>query len=473
MTTETLARHTGARLLRRRSSPSLGILQPAYRSVTVGALALVSLSAFEALAVTTAMPAIVETLNGLSMYALAFGAPLATSIIGLVLGGSWSDARGPATSVRLGAGLFTLGLLLAGFAVSMPMLLVGRAVQGLGTGLLNVALLVVVGRCFPERLRPRVLAGFAAAWVVPSIVGPAVSGLLVEHAGWRWVFLSVALMAPLAAAPVLLRLRQTSDAQGKPAPASASSTNRRLGWAVAAGVGVALLQVAGQGRGFTAGMLALVGGVLLAPAAPRLLPAGTFRLVRGAPTVMALRGAAAAAFVGAQVFLPLLLIRERGLSPTTAGIALTTGSIAWFTGSWLQGRLPEPALRPTLLRIGMWSIATGVGTAIAVVLTTGPIAILIAGWAAVGGGMGIVVPVLSLLAFDLAEPGEQGVMSASLAISDALFSTVALTVAGATFSVLLGVSATAPFLAGFAVAATVASLGALVAARVQSPSRAG
>lgn len=473
MTTETLARHTGVRLLRRRSSPSLGILQPAYRSVTVGALALVSLSAFEALAVTTAMPAIVETLNGLSMYALAFGAPLATSIIGLVLGGSWSDARGPATSVRLGAGLFTLGLLLAGFAVSMPMLLVGRAVQGLGTGLLNVALLVVVGRCFPERLRPRVLAGFAAAWVVPSIVGPAVSGLLVEHAGWRWVFLSVALMAPLAAAPVLLRLRQTSDAQGKPAPASTSSTNRRLGWAVAAGVGVALLQVAGQGRGFTAGMLALVGGVLLAPSAPRLLPAGTFRLVRGAPTVMALRGAAAAAFVGAQVFLPLLLIRERGLSPTTAGIALTTGSIAWFTGSWLQGRLPEPALRPTLLRIGMWSIATGVGTAIAVVLTTGPIAILIAGWAAVGGGMGIVVPVLSLLAFDLAEPGEQGVMSASLAISDALFSTVALTVAGATFSVLLGVSATAPFLAGFAVAATVASLGALVAARVQSPSRAG
>ena len=188
---------------------------------------------------------------------------------------------------------------------------------------------------------------------------------------------------------------------------------------------------------------------------------------------MALRGAAAAAFVGAQVFLPLLLIRERGLSPTTAGIALTTGSIAWFTGSWLQGRLPEPALRPTLLRIGMWSIATGVGTAIGVVLTTGPIAILIAGWAAVGGGMGIVVPVLSLLAFDLAEPGQQGVMSASLAISDALCSTVALTVAGATFSVLLGVSPTAPFLAGFAVAATVASLGALVAARVQSHSRGG
>jgi MFS family permease len=476
MTTETLAHHPGARLLRRRSTTSLGILQPAYRSVTVGALALVSLTAFEALAVTTAMPAIVESLNGLSMYALAFGAPLATSIIGLVLGGSWSDARGPATSVRLGAGLFTVGLLLAGFAVSMPMLLVGRAVQGLGTGLLNVALLVVVGRCFPERLRPRVLAGFAAAWVVPSIVGPAVSGMLVEQAGWRWVFLSVALMAPLAAAPVLLRLRQTSDAGGAASTsstASPSSTNRRLSWAVAAGVGVALLQVAGQGRGFAAGIVALVGAVLLAPSAPRLLPAGTFRLVRGAPTVMALRGAAAAAFVGAQVFLPLLLIRERGLSPTTAGIALTTGSIAWFTGSWLQGRLPEPALRPTLLRIGMWSIATGVGTAIGVVLTTGPIAILIAGWAAVGGGMGIVVPVLSLLAFDLAEPGQQGVMSASLAISDALFSTVALTVAGATFSVLLGVSATAPFLAGFAVAATVASLGALVAARVQSHSRGG
>ena len=54
----------------------------------------------------------------------------------------------------------------------------------------------------------------------------------------------------------------------------------------------------------------------------RLLPIGTLRAARGLPTVVALRGIAASAFFGTEVFLPLLLSRERGLSPTWAGVAL-------------------------------------------------------------------------------------------------------------------------------------------------------
>ena len=94
------------------TAPGGGILSRAHRSVTLGALALVSLTAFEALAVTTAMPVIVQALDGLALYALAFGAPLATGIVGMVLGGSWADARGPAAPLRAGTAVFTLGLLL-------------------------------------------------------------------------------------------------------------------------------------------------------------------------------------------------------------------------------------------------------------------------------------------------------------------------------------------------------------------------
>ncbi|OWB21642.1 MFS transporter [Xanthomonas oryzae pv. oryzicola] len=65
----------------------------------------------------------------------------------------------------------------------------------MGAGAYSVALYVIVGRLYPEVLRPCVFATFSAGWVVPSLIGPGISGWIVQHAGWRWVFLSVPLLA--------------------------------------------------------------------------------------------------------------------------------------------------------------------------------------------------------------------------------------------------------------------------------------
>ena len=151
-------------------------------------VALVALHAFEALAVAAAMPTVAEALDGLRLYALAFGGTLATSVIGMTLAGRWADRRGPARPLWYGLACFVLGLLLAGFAVRMGMLVAGRLMQGLGAGAISVSLYVMVGRSYPEHLRPKVFAAFSAGWVVPSMVGPALSGLIVQHLGWRWVF---------------------------------------------------------------------------------------------------------------------------------------------------------------------------------------------------------------------------------------------------------------------------------------------
>ncbi|MCZ9338884.1 MFS transporter, partial [Streptomyces sp. TRM76130] len=75
-----------------------------------------------------------------------------------------------------GIGGFAAGLLVSGTAQTMWLFILGRAVQGLGGGLVIVALYVVVGRAYPERLRPAIMAAFAAGWVVPSVVGPLASG---------------------------------------------------------------------------------------------------------------------------------------------------------------------------------------------------------------------------------------------------------------------------------------------------------
>ncbi|WP_312786829.1 MFS transporter, partial [Stenotrophomonas indicatrix] len=143
------------------------ILSARYRATTLGMVALVSLHAFEALAVAAAMPTVAEALDGLRLYALAFGGTLATSVIGMTLAGRWADRHGPARPLWWGLACFVLGLLLAGFALRMGMLVAGRLLQGLGAGAISVSLYVMVGRTYPEHLRPKVFAAFSAGWVVP------------------------------------------------------------------------------------------------------------------------------------------------------------------------------------------------------------------------------------------------------------------------------------------------------------------
>jgi hypothetical protein len=131
--------------------------------VTLGAVAMIFLAATQALAVTTVMPLVSADLGGAALYAVAFAGTLATSVIGMVAVGAWCDRKDPVLPLTTAVALFVAGLLVAGFAPSMPVLVLGRLLQGLGTGGQTVALYVVVRARVPRgppraRLR-RVLRG--------------------------------------------------------------------------------------------------------------------------------------------------------------------------------------------------------------------------------------------------------------------------------------------------------------------------
>nr|WP_256091763.1 MFS transporter [Micromonospora haikouensis] len=463
------------------------LFAPALRAMTVGVVALVSLLAFEALAVGTAMPTVARSLDGLSLYGLAFGGAFASGVVGMVVSGVWCDARGPRAPVWHGVGWFVAGLLVAGSASTMGVLVAGRMVQGFGSGLLSVALYVVVGRAYPEALHRRIFAAFAAAWVIPSLVGPAIAGLVVEYLGWRWVFLAV----PAVAVPALLLVQPglrslAPSAVVRPSAGAAA----RVGWAFGAGASAALLHYGGQQRGVLA--VGLVGAALagLFCCAPRLLPAGFLRAGRGLPTVVGLRGLASAAFAGAEVVIPLMLSRERGLTPTGAGLVLTVGALSWSAGSWLQGRLPAPGaavpgtasatrrgflaglrdrLAPrssaTLVRAGLACITGGTATVALAVWPAVPLPVCVLGWAAAGLGMGLLYPSLSVLTLELSAPGEQGRNSSSLQLGDSLFAATVLALTGAVLA-----AGTTPGRSSYAVtlvlAAGLAGLGVLLAGRV-------
>jgi len=135
------------------------------RRLTVGLTLMVTCTALEALAVATTMPATVRDLGGLSLYGWAFSAFMLTNLVGITLAGDEADRRGPARPLAMGIALFTIGLLIAGTAPAMLVVVAGRAVQGLGAGIIGSVAYVAVGRGYPEAARPRMLAGAGSFWV--------------------------------------------------------------------------------------------------------------------------------------------------------------------------------------------------------------------------------------------------------------------------------------------------------------------
>ncbi|MGN6109892.1 MAG: MFS transporter [Kofleriaceae bacterium] len=455
------------------SSPPLGVLSRPYRAVTLGMVALVALSAFEALAVATAMPTVARELDGLGLYALAFGGTLAASVVGMTLSGRLSDTRGPALAMWHGVAWFVAGLAIAGLAPTMWTLLLGRVVQGFGSGLINVAAYVVVGRVYPPELRPRVFASFSAAWVLPSIIGPTISGLIVEYIGWRWVFLGV----PFLAIPAALALRPGLRALPATPATSAPPPLRRLGWAFGAALGAGALSLGGQllsahpehavgTRGPLGALLLGAGALAIGIFALRLLPPGTLRARRGLPAVIAVRGIAAAAFFGSETFVPLMLSREHGLSPAWSGLALTVGAIGWSTAAQYQSRGHWRWSRARLIQAGMAMLLVGISVIASAIAPSIPAVVAMLGWLLAGLGMGVVYPSLSVLTLELSPPGEQGANTSALQLCDSLSIATVLALGGSLFAALLPWSSPAAYLACFALTAVLAALGLAVAGRV-------
>src|SRR4051812_49953755 len=108
--------------------------------ITLAGITLViSVTAFEAIAVATAMPTVARSLHGLGLFGWSFTAFLLADIVGLVDAGSRVDRNGPTGSLIGGLSMFAAGLLVDGLAPDMPVFLIGRALQGLGAGALIVA----------------------------------------------------------------------------------------------------------------------------------------------------------------------------------------------------------------------------------------------------------------------------------------------------------------------------------------------
>ncbi|QMU98316.1 MFS transporter [Microbacterium esteraromaticum] len=417
--------------------------------ITIGSVVLIFLAAIEALAVTTVMPVVSADLHGEALYAVAFSGTLATSVIGMVAAGTWSDRAGPRAPLYTAVALFLLGLVVSGLALDMYTFLAGRLVQGLGAGGQTVALYVVVARVYPPHLHGRIFAAYAAAWVVPSMIGPFLAGLVTELMHWRWTFLGVAVLTAAAFVLVVQRLSGVSldsdagDADSAPdadAPdATTASQGERGGFALRLLLAV-VVAVCAVGVGFTVelpfstgGPLAAIGIVAIGVALLPLLPRRTLRAAAGLPSVVLTRGLIAGAFFAAEAYIPKLLMDDHGFSPSIAGLALTLAALGWSSASAVQGRWGDRLGSRRIMLIAFALIMVALLAILGVVVLWPLPWIVMIGWGLAGAGMGLLYPRLTVLTLAYSTTRDEGFNSSALSIADATGSALAVAVAGLGF----------------------------------------
>jgi MFS family permease len=445
--------------------PTDRLLGRRYGATTLGTFALVFLAAFEALAVTTIMPTVSRELNGAHLYALSFAAPLASGVVAMVAVGAWSDRRDAVRPLVASVALFGLGLVACGLAPGMAALVIGRLLQGLGAGGLSVALYVLVGVVYPDALRPRVMAGFAAAWVLPALFGPAVAAAVADQVGWRWVFLGAVGLAAAALALCYPALRVRPEpppdsGRIRPGPGGRS----QLGWSVLAAS--AVLGVSLGGREHRGGvLLAMTSAVVVVWAVRPLLPSGTLRGVPGLPSTVLTRGALAASFFSAEAYVPFVLQENWRFTPSQAGLSLTTAGLVWAATSQVQGRLGERLGHVRAMVIGSLLLLTGTVTLLVCVFAHLSVYLLIVGYGVAAAGMGLSYPRTTVAMLSASSAADRGFNSSALLIADSIGAALALTLGGIAFAAVQRLNLGDPFVAEFGVAVACAVAATVAASR--------
>lgn len=388
--------------------------------LTLGLLLTVTLVAFEALAVATILPEAQRELGNVRLYGWAFSGFFLAGLVGIAWAGEQIDAHGAARPFVVGIALFAAGIAVAGAAQSMPQLVLGRAIQGLGAGAIPAIANAAIGRAYAESVQPRLFALLSTAWVVPGLAGPGLAALVASISTWRLVFLGLLPFVAVATALTLPALRSV------PPPAATPLASRRSVLAAALlAAGVALVMGA-----FTAPVwwltapLAVAGALVTIPALRAVAPAGSFRAARGLASAVAGMAAVNFAFFGADAYIPYALTTVRGQPTLFAGVVLTLATLGWTAGSWLADRFSPRWGRGRVIGVGLVLIAGATAAMALVALPAVPAAASFPIWAVAAVGMGICYPTFTVAALGAALPGREGEASAAVTLGASLGSAV-------------------------------------------------
>ncbi|GGM03029.1 MDR family MFS transporter [Deinococcus aerophilus] len=295
-----------------------------------GILTVLFLSSLNLTVVGSAMPRVISDLGGFHLYAWAFTAYSLATTVTIPIVGTISDRLGRRPLILLGIAVFALGSVGLGFVQTMEQLIMLRALQGVGGGMLMAMSFTAIADLFTPIERGRYQGYTGAVWGVSSVVGPLVGGFLTDHLGWRSVFF-VNLPFALLAAYFIWRFFRL------PRPSLSGETGRNfdaLGAVLLAGAVTTLTLAVSWGGGTYAWGSAPILGLLAGAAtlgmgytlhsrrqARPILDLGLLK-DRGIATASLAVFLVSAGMYAAILYLPLYMQGVRGSSASGSGLAL-------------------------------------------------------------------------------------------------------------------------------------------------------
>ena len=380
-------------------------------NVSLPALSFVCLAvwlhAADALIVATMLPSIVATIGGAGLVSWSIALYEIASVVAGAVSALVTLRYGMRSPMFLAAFAFGIGCFLSAAAPTMPMMLIGRVLQGLGGGGLVAMGFVAVGVLFHRRYTARAMAAVSTFWGVSAFIGPLIGGFFVEFATWRWGFAFFGMQAVGLSIWVVMR--------PDPLPGQ-NSHQMRIPWRRLALLCLAVLfmSYAGVRVAWVTTTLCLLGGIaclLLFLHADnkatenRLLPYRAFdvRQQSGAALLMIL--SLTMATIAITALGPLLMTTIHDASALSVGYIVACSSIGWTVMAVGVSGFPE--------KFDRLMIALGIGVVVSSVVgflyavPNGPLWLIAVFAAMEGGGFGVAWAFILRRATALLDPVEQ------------------------------------------------------------------
>lgn len=363
------------------------IFGPRYLPVTTILALGVTLFAFNAFLSAAALPSAVHELGGVEIISWATTLYLVFAIVGGAAASLFKRRLGSRYALIGLAIVFLAGTIIAAIAGDMAQVLIGRAIQGFGEGVVAALCFALIPELFPSRLVPKVFGMQAVVWAVAAFGGPAGAGALTELISWRAAFLINVPFVLIFVTMVLLRVPRGD----KPADTHGFPGLRLL----TIGAGTMLVALAAIANTMQAVMLLVGAAILLIAAvwldrrsAERLMPPDAFSLRSAvgsglwAYLLMPVAGAATA------VYLIMLLQQLWDYGPTQAAITGAVMAIGWSMSSVTVANVRQRSTRRVLIRTGPLLLALGL-ILVLLGLEWTQLPVLLVGQLSIGMGFGI------------------------------------------------------------------------------------
>jgi EmrB/QacA subfamily drug resistance transporter len=385
----------------------------------VGLCFVLIMVALDQTVIGTALPTVVAELNGFELYAWVGTAYLLTSVIAVPIFGKLGDEYGRKSFIIIAIVLFTLASMLCGMAQSMFQLVLARALQGIGGGMLVATTFASIPDIFPdthERLRWQVL--FSTAFGLANAIGPSLGGYLTEYWGWRWVFFVNLPVGILSLASIWFYLPKIRYSIQPPSPMdwlgaclialTLGSLQLMVEW---------LLQNKPVIQLVPLGLVGIVSGFTLFWWERRckypIIPLGMFKDHVLGP-VFALSSMMGFCLFAIMYYAPLMFQGGFGLSPNQAGVLITPLAVFITVGSITNGRIMSKIDSPNLVLyfgLSAFFISAAAMTQVTVVTSH---TMIISAMALAGLGIGLLLPNLTLIVQASAAKTQLGIATAML-----------------------------------------------------------